>query len=91
VHILNIHKLFHRTNYFFRDFYERPKIWEFFSPSPFVQLLFVILIRVMFNLRGGLAFQNKRTHQTVVGTLFSTVLDRAEQVGVRRKKSSDFF
>jgi hypothetical protein len=50
-----------------------------------------IVTRVKFNLRGGLAFQNKRTHQTVVGTLFSKVLDRAEQVGVRRKKSSNFF
>jgi hypothetical protein len=44
--------------------------------------------KLNFNLRGGLGFQNKRTHQTEVGTLFSMILDRAEQVGVRKKTAA---
>ncbi len=35
--------------------------------------------RLNFNLRGGLGFQNKRTHQMVVGALFSMVLDAVGQ------------
>jgi hypothetical protein len=54
-------------------------------------MLVVSQNRVIFKLRGGLAFQNERAHSTVVGTLFSTVLDRAEQVGVRIKTSAFFF
>jgi hypothetical protein len=49
------------------------------------------ITRVNFIIRGGLAFPNKRTPFTVVGTLFSTVLDRAEQVGVRKKTAAFFF
>jgi hypothetical protein len=54
-------------------------------------VLLVLGVRVIIcSIRGGLGFQNKRTHQTVVGALFSTVLDRAEQVGVRKKTAAIF-
>jgi hypothetical protein len=53
-----------------------------------IQIFAWALVRVKFNLIKG---ENKRTHQTVVcrDTFLNTVLDRAEQVGVRKKTAAN--